>query len=1015
MKRGPRYSPASRRGQRRTAAFVLGALAAFSLVWQQQTTLASFVDTEYATASFDAGKLGPITPKLDPGYGSVAVSWKPAQGDWASPQYALSWSENSGGVPSAKVYSGTSASAELSHGTGAQSPAALLFSDVAVGASHACGIARGSIYCWGTSAAGGLGLGTTTSTSVPQRVGGVLVGQQVLEVTAGTNFTCARTSSGAAFCWGEGSNGQLGNGKAVDANTPQAVSVITDVSGISAGTQHACAVSAGRAYCWGLGTDGRVGDGAQAQRTSPVLVTQAANLLAGRTVSQIAAGGGHSCAVADGRAFCWGLNASGQLGNDGKASSLSPVAVSLASGTFSRAVTSIGAGGAHTCAIAAGSAYCWGSGGSGQLGNAKATSSAVPVAVTATAMGAHVTAISAGDSNSCAISSGRAFCWGAGASGQLGNGSTIDAASPVAVGGTVASRAVTAISAGTNVACAAGGAPAACWGAGALGQMGDGDTGATNVTPSDVTLNGAVCPSGSVRQGADCSLSEGTDYYFRLAYGIGSWVAPGSEWVRATTKTRGDLTPSATSATATAINLGWGAPPELGDSYPEYTLQRSVSAAGSAPATLTTVGLRAAVDRGGVLPSQRYTKLAAGLTHTCGIVGGALYCWGSNASGELGLGNTSAVAEPTRVTAFNQKSVTDVAVGDASTCAVADGAAYCWGRNSDGRLGTGDTTSANAPRLVANQAGYTVIEVAVGAAHSCAITSDHKAWCWGSNVSGQLGTGTQSDALTPQPVGAGDRGTAGIDHIAAGGNHTCAIAASRSYCWGLNDSGELGNGGTTTALLPKATSITNTATAAVTAISAGSNHSCSVVAGRAFCWGDNGSGRAGIGSRVTRVVVPTAVSGMSGDVTAIVAGTSTTCAIAGGLGYCWGLGSSGQLGNAATTGTNRNAVPVARSGGLGGSTLTAITTGSTHSCGVFDGLLYCWGDPSGSALLGDRDTTRYSYPVLLPVDSQCGGGAAMGDGTCTLAPATTYYYRVTYTIDGLGPQSGAWTGLRTAG
>ena len=198
------------------------------------------------------------------------------------------------------------------------------------------------------------------------------------------------------------------------------------VTAITAGEAHTCAVADGKAYCWGNNWIGQLGNNTATPSRVPVAVSTAGPL-AGKTVTAITAGDLHSCAVADGKAYCWGYNGSGQLGNGSTGPSDGPVpvpvAVSTAGALAGKTVTGISAGFRYTCAVADGKAYCWGSGDMGQLGNGNYPDSPVPVAVRTDGVlnGKTVTAITTGRSHACAVADGKAYCWG---SHTLGNNST---------------------------------------------------------------------------------------------------------------------------------------------------------------------------------------------------------------------------------------------------------------------------------------------------------------------------------------------------------------------------------------------------------------------------------------------------------------------------------------------------------------------------------------------------------------------------------------------------------------
>jgi alpha-tubulin suppressor-like RCC1 family protein len=342
---------------------------------------------------------------------------------------------------------------------------------------HACALtSAGGVLCWGSNSSGQLGNGTTTDSSTVVGVSGL--GSGVVAISAGSDFTCALTGAGAVKCWGSNFDGELGNGTTTDSPTPVDVSgLASGVVAISAGPRAACALTAaGAAKCWGDNGFGQLGDGTTTDRSTPVDVSG----LSGGVVAIDAESYGHTCALSSGGAVkCWGWNRYGQLGNGTTTDSSTAVDVTgLSSG-----VVAISVGGVHTCALTrAGAVKCWGNNSwAGQLGDGTTIDRLTPVAVVG--LGSRVSAISAGGYYTCAVTSaGAARCWGSNTDGQLGDGTDIDRMTPVDVSGLASG--VSAISAASNDTaddvdhtCALMNDGAVkCWGYNGSGQLGDGTT-----------------------------------------------------------------------------------------------------------------------------------------------------------------------------------------------------------------------------------------------------------------------------------------------------------------------------------------------------------------------------------------------------------------------------------------------------------------------------------------------------------------------------------------------------------
>jgi alpha-tubulin suppressor-like RCC1 family protein len=380
---------------------------------------------------------------------------------------------------------------------------------VAVGQNHACAIVGGKAFCWGDNSSGELGnnnQGVSSSTAVAVSTTGVLAGKTLTDITAGDSWTCALDSNGAAYCWGQNGSGQLGNNSTTPSAVPVAVTgghAFTEISASDLG-DHTCAIdTAGKAWCWGVNTNGQLGNNSTTQSLVPVAV-DTTGVLAGKTLTKIAVGTSFTCVLdTAGQAYCWGLNTNGELGNNSTTQSLVPVAVSTTGVLAGKTLTEIDAGASFACGLdAAGAAYCWGQNSTGQLGNNSTTESHVPVAVTTSGVlaGKSLNDITAGNGFSCALdTTGKAYCWGDGSQGQLGDNSFSQSNVPVAVTatGVLAGVTLTQIDSGTNSTCAIDASSNVyCWGANGNGELGNGTSGGPSTVPVKVLGLPAVTPPG---------------------------------------------------------------------------------------------------------------------------------------------------------------------------------------------------------------------------------------------------------------------------------------------------------------------------------------------------------------------------------------------------------------------------------------------------------------------------------------------------------------------------------------
>jgi alpha-tubulin suppressor-like RCC1 family protein len=307
-----------------------------------------------------------------------------------------------------------------------------------------------------------------------------------------------------------------------------------------------------------------------------------------------------------------------------------------------------------------------------------------------------------------------------------------------------------------------------------------------------------------------------------------------------------------------------------------------------------------AIGRNG---AAKASQVAAGHDHTCALVVGTVLCWGDNSAGQLGNGTN--VASKTPVAVDGITTATEIAAGDAHTCALlAGGTVDCWGYDLNGQLGGGDGSNGESTLPVSVIGITTAAAIAAGSAHTCALLADNTVECWGNNQVGQLGNGTTNDSPVPVMVtGAGSTATA----ISAGHNHTCAMDFG-VRCWGDNQYGQLGfyNGNPYSDTPGPPVQIDSNLRTA-TAITAGDSHTCALADNHGvWCWGLNDTGQLGDGT-LSNSGNAVEVSGIS-TATAISAGSSYSCAVVAAGVKCWGNNTVGELGNGTTT---NSSTPVA--------------------------------------------------------------------------------------------------------
>lgn len=347
-----------------------------------------------------------------------------------------------------------------------------------------------------------------------------------------------------------------------------------------------------------------------------------------------------------------------------------------------------------------------------------------------------------------------------------------------------------------------------------------------------------------------------------------------------------------------------------------------------------------------------------------------LASWGFGASGRLGNGATTSSPVPVNVTTsgvLDGKSIAQVSAGSGSTCALdTAGLAYCWGSNSNGELGNASTTSSSVPVAVSMPAGVTFTSISVGDDHACAVSTLGAGYCWGYGGHGELGGGYIPPSpfyeTTPRPVSMPSGKS--FRTISAGNRYTCAVTIDNlGYCWGTNGNGQLGVGP-----LPSSTDVPIAVTGGLlfSSIQAGNITTCGLrTTNSAYCWGWGFNGQRGDNSTTSNQFSPVAVNtadALPDTYSQLSSGSqsSSFCGVtASGEAWCWGINSSGQLGNGSTT---QSIVP-SQVTPVTARTFSAVATGANFACALTNvGEVYCWGGNS-EGQLGDNSLTDRPTPV----------------------------------------------------
>ena len=389
----------------------------------------------------------------------------------------------------------------------------------------------------------------------------------------------------------------------------------------------------------------------------------------------------------------------------------------------------------------------------------------------------------------------------------------------------------------------------------------------------------------------------------------------------------------------------------------------------------------------------RAKAVGVGDENTCVILeDGSLVCWGNNAYGQLGVGNTDNSVIPVPVDLGSDRSAKSIKAGFRQMCAVLDdGSLKCWGGNTYGQVGDGTTTDRYTPVSVNLGEGKKARAVSAGETHTCALLTEGSVLCWGHNGSGELGVGSGGNQVcrnetrdydcikTPTLVDLGSDRKARA--VSVGVQKTCVLLEDGSIlCWGRNDSGQLGVGSSSNEVCsrfgqdydcvktPTLVDLGNGRKAL--AVRTGWSHSCALLEDSSIvCWGSNHHGALGAGTTLDKnTPVPVDLGGRV--VTDIHVGRNYACALLSrGMVTCWGTNGLGQLGNG-----QKDEILSPLAVDTGDETVTAMDGGIGYSCALFEDAdsnvnLKCWGR-NGDGQLGIGDNLERIRPVTV----RTGGG-----------------------------------------
>ncbi|MDB4602745.1 hypothetical protein OAH71_02415 [Euryarchaeota archaeon] len=763
-----------------------------------------------------------------------------------------------------------------------------------VQASHtACAINKSSaVFCWGRNIDYLLNSNNRSNDSyTPVLIEIDNSTMYASNIYAGGRGICAKLLNSSVVCWGANSHSNLGvstsqNSGFQDTHLPsptliQGFGSHSEISDMALGGGHSCILfENGSVTCFGTNEWNQMGvpTTGQSSVNSPLNHSS--------PIKSIQAGGSHTCAIDENDTMlCWGRRGHGELG-DGVTSHTSypgfgtrPWSDSTLTHPHIGKVSQIALGQAHTCAVIAGDS-----------------------------------ALVNNQGNTVSYNDSAAYCWGYGGSGNLGNNATSNVATPVSVS-------ILNLDSGPSATISPDsdydGIPN--W----LDEFADDPMRSVSCLPGTYGRHDClVTPVGkyssdSAVYATDCSpgnysdelgLSDCKDasagYYVDSISAISQLPCPTGTYqslegqISCTVSSPGYYSEGTVIFHVDAVTAG--------DGQTCILSFNDIYCWGENPLTPDLTYINNGIDSIEPLFSSlgsSVTKFSTGQGFGCAIIeNGSVACWGGNSFGQLGDGTTNNSITPVFTESFGSgRTAVEISAGSTHACALLDdGNVSCWGRNTNGRLGDGTYTDRDTPTLTEPLPNNSsAVAISAGGGHTCAILDNGSVSCWGGGGQGQMGNGASGGfnnlPVMTEPL---PNNRSAVE-ISAGVSHTCALLDNGNVsCWGYNYEGQLGDGSNSNSLIPILTNSFPRNLKAVSISGKYSRHCALLEDGSTSCWGDNDYGQLGDGTTTdSNVPVQTGDFGFGRTATAISVGNLHTCAILDDKGLsCWGINDNGVLG-----------------------------------------------------------------------------------------------------------------------